>query len=592
MRALLLAVVVLLAACEPLREPSGGAGGVPDQPTGPRRHELTGGTLLTTPDGKLAAVTEADLDRVVLVDLTPPLSVRARIALPEGSHPGRMALDDAGDLHVVLRATGQVAKISLTAKEHVSTRDVCPDPRGIVWDAAAKVLRVACSSGFLAELPLDGAATLTRLEADLRDVLLTPAGVKVTTFRSAELLGLDGSRFGLNDLTMSASSVVAMRANVAWRTLVAADGTVVMANQRAVLGPVEALSPQAPDAGPAPGGSGSYGGGSTTSSCEMPVIRSMLTFIDRAGVPLHVQLSGVLPIDVALSPTQAEAAVALASSGEIEVVSLTSGTNFIWRCRPTGGFLRFTVGGFPSGIAYLPDGTIVVHRVGVESSLVLFDKGTVNASTFFIDALPSDPGRDFFHTRANNITCASCHPEGRDDGHRWDVQGLKRRTPSLAGGLLETAPFHWQGELASVEAVLDDTFVKRMGGVKPHRDVINRLASWMEGIPRPAPTADLGEAALARAAAGKALFEDGRVGCTQCHSGAALSIPGNFDVGTGGRFQVPSLRGVGARGPWLHDGYARTLRERFAVGGGDRHGTTSHLTPAQLDALTAYLETL
>jgi len=68
---------------------------------------------------------------------------------------------------------------------------------------------------------------------------------------------------------------------------------------------------------------------------------------------------------------------------------------------------------------------------------------------------------------------------------------------------------------------------------------------------------------------------------------------GTANVGTGGTFKVPSLVGVGARAPFLHDGCAATLMDRFTTcGGGDLHGKTSQLTPAQLSDLVAYLETL
>ena len=66
------------------------------------------------------------------------------------------------------------------------------------------------------------------------------------------------------------------------------------------------------------------------------------------------------------------------------------------------------------------------------------------------------------------------------------------------------------------------------------------------------------------------------------------------DVGTGGPFQVPSLRGVAWRAPFMHTGCAATLADRFAgaCGGGDKHGVTSTLTASQIGDLTAYLETL
>jgi hypothetical protein len=43
----------------------------------------------------------------------------------------------------------------------------------------------------------------------------------------------------------------------------------------------------------------------------------------------------------------------------------------------------------------------------------------------------------------------------------------------------------------------------------------------------------------------------------------------------------------------MHDGCAKTLRDRFgACGGGDKHGVTSKLTSAELDDMLAYLDSI
>ncbi|XXY45843.1 c-type cytochrome [Sorangium sp. So ce269] len=98
------------------------------------------------------------------------------------------------------------------------------------------------------------------------------------------------------------------------------------------------------------------------------------------------------------------------------------------------------------------------------------------------------------------------------------------------------------------------------------------------------------EAAVAR---GEVLFNDPTLACATCHSGEKLTNGETMDVGTGKPFQAPSLRGLAARAPYMHDGCAATLHDRFGpCGGGDQHGVTSALTPAQIDDLVAYLETL
>ena len=102
-------------------------------------------------------------------------------------------------------------------------------------------------------------------------------------------------------------------------------------------------------------------------------------------------------------------------------------------------------------------------------------------------------------------------------------------------------------------------------------------------------------------ARGQALFNEPNLGCATCHSGPRLTSNQTVDVNTGGggpdtgggAFQVPSLLGIAWRAPYMHQGCAATLEDRFGpCGGGDRHGQTSKLTVAQRSDLIAYLETL
>jgi cytochrome c peroxidase len=116
------------------------------------------------------------------------------------------------------------------------------------------------------------------------------------------------------------------------------------------------------------------------------------------------------------------------------------------------------------------------------------------------------------------------------------------------------------------------------------------LLHWLDSVPELPALADARSAAAVR---GRALFE-GKAQCTACHEGTHLTNNKTVDVGTGGPLQVPSLRGVGWRAPFLHDGRAATLKDRFdgLMGGGDQHGKTSQLAPGDITDLTAYLDTL
>jgi cytochrome c peroxidase len=61
----------------------------------------------------------------------------------------------------------------------------------------------------------------------------------------------------------------------------------------------------------------------------------------------------------------------------------------------------------------------------------------------------------------------------------------------------------------------------------------------------------------------------------------------------GPKYDTPTLLGVYRTAPYLHHGKAKTLLEVLTTcNKGDRHGKTSHLKPAQLDDLVAFLKSL
>jgi cytochrome c peroxidase len=121
----------------------------------------------------------------------------------------------------------------------------------------------------------------------------------------------------------------------------------------------------------------------------------------------------------------------------------------------------------------------------------------------------------------------------------------------------------------------------------------------------------------AQEAQGVQLFADPRVGCARCH-GTHAQVAGDVfntgldatitDAGAGnGRFKVPSLRNVAVRGRFMHDGRFTTLRqvvEHYDNGvranpgldpglrGPDGQPRRLNLTPAEKDALVAFLHTL
>jgi hypothetical protein len=241
--------------------------------------------------------------------------------------------------------------------------------------------------------------------------------------------------------------------------------------------------------------------------------------------------------------------------------------------------------------AYTSETTVVVlHRAPL--SLVRYAAG-VPPQTLVLDRAPlPDGARLFDSVTPSGLACSSCHPEGGDDGHHWAFgEGPDVRTPSLRGGILSTAPFHWVGDMPTFRDLVHETFRVRMSGNPIGTDESALFAAWVDAIPAPPPVE--GEAdAIAR---GRALFESTRTGCATCHVGDEHTNGATVDVGTGLAFQVPHLVGVAYRGPYMHDGCAPTLREVVAGDAscrGELHGTTDRLAASEIDDLVAYLRSL
>jgi mono/diheme cytochrome c family protein len=203
-----------------------------------------------------------------------------------------------------------------------------------------------------------------------------------------------------------------------------------------------------------------------------------------------------------------------------------------------------------------------------------------------------DTGHDLFHRDAGaGVACATCHAEGAEDGHVWNFTRLGlRRTQSLQVGLEGTAPFHWAGDESDLKHLMSDVFVGRMGGVHQSDARVSALTRWLFALQPPAAPLTADATAVER---GQALFQSPEVACSSCHSGDKLTNNRTVDVGTGEPLQVPSLRGIAYRAPFMHNGCALTLRDRFSPScGGTAHGNTVDLQAGQVDDLVAYLRTL
>lgn len=542
---------------------------------------VSGGTLTALSDGQRVVLSDPDLDRVQVVSVAEG-RVLATLSQRAGAEPGRSVEDAQHRVHVVLRGSGELLSFDPSDPDRTSTRSVCGMPRGLAYDEASDAIVVACRGGELVTLPAGGGAPIRRVEVehDLRDVLVRGERLVVTRFRSAEVLELDRASGRVVSRRTPAplrEGEASLTAAVAWRAIVLPSGEIAMLHQRESDAEVR----------PSFGGYRSFGG------CD-GIVRSGITLVGDGPLVLGPTLSeATLPVDLAArrngDGTLASLAVVAAGNqtGDHSVFVVTSDELRHEGCAG-GGW----VGGSHTltnavAVAYLPDGQLAVQtRAPARLYLVAAD-GQTSRELALGGQDAFDTGHAIFHTNAGgNVACASCHPEGGEDGHVWRFADLgPRRTPALhdASG---TAPFHWEGDLPTIHALFTEVFVRRMGGQSLPETHSAALEGWLGHVRRPASRS--GD--TARVARGRALFE-GDAGCAECHSGARLSDGGSHDVGTGRAFQTPSLIGASDRLPLMHDGCATTLRARFEpTCGGASHGEP--VEGEAIEDLLAYLASL
>jgi len=199
-------------------------------------------------------------------------------------------------------------------------------------------------------------------------------------------------------------------------------------------------------------------------------------------------------------------------------------------------------------------------------------------------------GRDGRLSRGGGLACESCHPEARTDGLSWRIEARTLQTPLLAGRLVGTHPFKWDGGDRTLDRSLAST-VRRLGGSGLTRADRRNLIAYLESVPRPRAPRAADEGAVAR---GKAIFASAEVGCSGCHAGASLTNRKKYPLADDlPESDTPSLIGLASSAPYFHDGSAATL-EAVLTDRGSVHGMggTAELGPDQLRDLTSYLETL
>ena len=557
---------------------------------------ISGGTLTVLRDGHTAVAADPDLDAVWIVNLDDYTS--RRVSLHEGDEPGRVVEGPDGQVFVALRRADAVAVIDVASAAVTARRAACHAPRGVAWDASASLLRVACADGTLMALgPSGEVRERMNITPDLRDVVMIGGDVFVSTLRWASLYRVRGGAITRLPTPGTAALPRSTRDTaVAWRTTVAA-GRVVMLAEHAVTTELDdsatgrgyAPSDWATGAGPVIPGVAFYDPNAAGLGADPPRPSEVLTLTPVAA----------LAVDVAVTSTPAPA-FAVASPGwafgqgpaQVNVFTApdaSTPSGLINEAAPT----RSVAIGVAQAVAvaFTPRG-LLVTQTRAPSGVVIERDDHTTLRMVFSETDTRNSGHDAFHAvTLTGLACATCHPEGGDDGRTWRFHlAGARRTPSLGGDITQTAPFQWDGSLIDMRALISAVFSRGMRGGSLQLTQTDALARWIDAMPA-GPTRPRSDASDR----GEALFDSTEVGCSACHSGSQHTDNRAADVGTGATYQVPRLVGLATRAPYMHNGCALTLRASLTdadCGGGDRHGRTSQLTSAQLDDLVAYLETL
>jgi DNA-binding beta-propeller fold protein YncE len=586
-------------------DPDPGESPIPDLGTGTSAaalRPLSGGTLLVTRDGDHAVVSDPDRDRVLIVNLASGATT-ATIPLKAGDEPGRAAEDADGRVHVALRGGGDLLTVAVDQGVVLARRQACGGPRGVAFDPATSRVHVACVTGELVsfdaappEAPTDGteidptqdfAVRRLRLGPDLRDVVVSGDQLLVSRFTKADVLVLDAQGVEVHrerpPSYLDPATGNGFAPSVAWRMFATPGGGAILAHQRSSTREIDVdgsapVGSYSPPAGP----SGGCGDGLVTAGLTAYASDGTRTSAWNGGM-----LGGLaLPVDAANSQHGDLIAVVGATGTVLE--GPTADVMTVDGCNSPLPATTYPVEDEPVAVAYRDDDTLVVQTRD-PLGLRLYHGGSLGR-TITLEGEPlRDPGYARFHGIGAEpkvqLACASCHPEGREDGHAWNFFPFgPRRTQSLAGSVLDTAPFHWDGDFAALDALLSEVLVHRMAQEALTGEEKAAFERFLGAIPRLPAGPSAG-------AAGLAAFEKAK--CDACHKGPKLTNNASADVGTGGTFQVPSLVGVRYRAPFMHDGCAGTLTDRFgACGGGTAHGHPDALSAAELDALVAYLDSL
>jgi cytochrome c peroxidase len=286
------------------------------------------------------------------------------------------------------------------------------------------------------------------------------------------------------------------------------------------------------------------------------------------------------------------------------------------------------------GLALSPDGETLYIQAWLDRTVNAYDVSSLSpppalewsTRTVGEEPLADDEliGKRVFYNSSDTrmaesgyLTCAHCHPDGRDDGLVWDLtdrgEGLRNTTSLLPLGELGTGVFHWTGnfdELQDFENDIrgsfggsgflseeqweasSDTLGEPKSGLSEELDALSAFVLSLQPPVSPYEPPIGGEQAFLA------------LGCADCHPSPTFTDSQaspliRHDIGTitdasGQRmgveidgFDTPTLIGLFQSAPYLHDGSARTPEEAVLA-----HDGSDQISALELALIVDYLMSL
>jgi DNA-binding beta-propeller fold protein YncE len=585
---------------------------------------------------RVALVADEDAKAILTLDLTTQTEI-ARTEL--GATPGQLVATDDGRVYVSLRDRGRVVALVSTAPDAPLTK-TCESPavtEPIGMAATGKHLYVADAWGqALITFELDTLVlqAQTPLAKEPRAVLAMNGGEKVYVAHAS------GGHMSIVTPSTQEVTTVATFETVA-QTAVAVkpqrDGTgaqlaldkrpraaqgFTLASTKAIPGKVWA--PQvAVDPGPIGERTAGYGANPNLPSHvpSAPVFDHGKQRFHTPSLPTRRPGDSLLmsrAVDRATTPCLLPRAAAVDGKTASLLVTCVGADTVIaydaLAANPvTAERNRWNVGAGPTGIALDEAARVAVVWSQFDRTLSVLNldagNGAVSAQDAPVERIAVKPlatplpmeyalGRILFHAAGDvrvandGRACASCHPDGRDDGNTWSTPDGPRRTILLAGRVANTAPYSWAGDEATLDGHLTHTF-RRLGGRGLRNLELGALTGYLRALPAP-KRPQLDDALVER---GRQLFASEGTGCANCHSGAHYTdgkvhdVQSRHPVDRASGMHTPALTLVAGSAPYFHDGRYASLAELLRASDGTM-GKTKHLGDQDLRALETFLKSL